>query len=271
MTGESSPNPAQVFEDFFGPAMFQPWAKVLIDLANPSEGANVLDLACATGTVARMVAPRVGSDGSVAGLDFSPVMLGVAQSSPVYGGPAIQWQEGDAAALPYDDGFFDVVISQHGLQFFPDREQSAREIYRVLKPGGRLVANVWQGTEVHPLFRALFEFVAKRLDAPFATVSLPFSLGDPDELDAYIRSGGFETVDVTPQKLEIEFQSADRFVQLSMIGAAAAIPAFGALDAGERTRMGQEIATQLASTLATYVTGDILTMPTAVNIVVAQR
>ena len=70
--------------------------------------------------------------------------------------PAIEWIEGDAVAPPYDDGSSDLVLCQQGLQFFPNREQSAREIFRVLKPGGRLVANVWQGTDVHPVFEAIF-------------------------------------------------------------------------------------------------------------------
>jgi ubiquinone/menaquinone biosynthesis C-methylase UbiE len=78
--------------------MFQTWAKVLINMANPNEGEGVLGLTCATGTVARMIAPRVGATGSVAGLDFSPRMLEVARGAPSLGGPAVQWVEGDAAA-----------------------------------------------------------------------------------------------------------------------------------------------------------------------------
>ena len=90
--------------------MFQPWAKLLIDMANPGEGDGVLDLACASGTVARMIAPRVGSTGTVTGLDFSPPMLAVAQGAPTMGGAEIEWVEGDAVAPPYDDGSFDLVI-----------------------------------------------------------------------------------------------------------------------------------------------------------------
>jgi SAM-dependent methyltransferase len=271
MTSDSSPSPAQIFEDYFGPALFQTWAKVLIDMANPDEGEDVLDLACATGTVARMIAPSIGGSGSVKGLDFSPPMLAVARSAPSLGGSAVEWVEGDAAALPFDDSSFDLVICQQGLQFFPNREQSAREIFRVLKPGGRLVACVWQGTDVHPIFDSLFKLVATRLDAPFGTVSLPFGLGNPDELADYVRSGGFDKAEVTAHELDVEFRSPDRWVQLSMMGAAAAIPAFGELDADQRTALSQDIAESMASTLVPYIQGDVLKMATAVNTVVAVK
>ena len=90
MSPNGSPNPAQIFEDYFGPALFQTWAKVLINMANPNEGEDVLDLACATGTVARMIAPHVGVTGSVGGLDFSPQMLEVARGAPSMGGTALR-------------------------------------------------------------------------------------------------------------------------------------------------------------------------------------
>ena len=271
MSPNGSPNPAQIFEDYFGPALFQTWAKVLINMANPNEGEDVLDLACATGTVARMIAPHVGVTGSVGGLDFSPQMLEVARGAPSMGGAVVEWIEGDAAALPYDDGSFDLVICQQGLQFFQNREQSAREIFRVLKSGGSLVACVWQGTDVHSIFASLFRLVAEKLDAPFETVSMPFGLGDPDELADYIRSGGFDTPEVSSHQLEVEFQSPDRWVQLSMMAAAAAIPAFAELDADQRTAMGEDIAKSLEPVLAPYIQEDVLRMPTAVNVVVAAK
>ena len=100
---------------------------------------------------------------------------------------------------------------------------------------------------------------------------MPFSLGDPDELADYVRSGGFDAPHVSSHQLDVEFQSPDRWVQLSMMGAAATIPAFGALDADQRSAMGEEIAKNLTSVLAPYVDGDVLRMPTAVNVVVGSK
>ncbi len=211
----------------------------------------------------------MGLQGAAAGLDFSAMMLSVARAAPTYGGPPIEWTEGDAANLPYADESFDLVIIQQGLQFFPDRSRSAREIHRVLKPGGRLAAAVWQGTDVHPIFRSLFDLVAQRLDVPFNAVALPFSLGSADELEAYVKLGGFDHVDVTPRELELEFRSPSRFAQLSVVGAAAAIPAFGEMDAEMRAAVGEDVSQELAPTLEPHVVGDILNMHTAVNIAIA--
>lgn len=95
MTVESTkPTPAEVYERVLVPAIARPLARIVIDLAAPTEGERVLDLACGTGLVARTVAPIVGSTGSVVGLDVLPGMLAVARSLPPPGGAAIEWREG---------------------------------------------------------------------------------------------------------------------------------------------------------------------------------
>ena len=271
MTGNPTPNPAQLFEDYLGPAIFQPWGQLLLDLANPGQGDSILDLATATGTIARMAAPRIGLQGAVTGLDFSPQMLAVAMAAPVEGGPPIEWLEGDAAKLPFEDDSFDHVISQQGLQFFPDRLNSAKEIYRVIKPGGRLTVSVWQGMEVHPVMATVFTAVANRLDVPVETVSVPWNMGDPNELSDYVQAGGFEDVKITAPELEISFPSPHRFTQISISAAAAAIPAFAELDAEARASLGGEIAGEVAPDLAPYISGDTLTFNTAVNVASARK
>ncbi len=61
MSQQQSPTPAEMFDRYFGPAIFTPWARVLLEYAAPQPGERVLDLACGTGTVARHVAPMVGA------------------------------------------------------------------------------------------------------------------------------------------------------------------------------------------------------------------
>jgi len=102
----------------------------------------VLDVACGTGIVARQAAPLVGADGQVVALDMNPAMLAVARALPAPSGATIHWREGDAMDLPFEDGAFDVVLCQHGLQFVPDRARAVREMRRVLAPGGRALVIV---------------------------------------------------------------------------------------------------------------------------------
>jgi ubiquinone/menaquinone biosynthesis C-methylase UbiE len=94
--------------------------------------------------VAHLAAPHVGVTGKVVGLDLNPGMLAVARSLPPPQGAMVEWREGDAGALPFAEAFFDVAFCQLGLQYFPDRSKAVREVYRVLKPGGRFVALVWR-------------------------------------------------------------------------------------------------------------------------------
>jgi ubiquinone/menaquinone biosynthesis C-methylase UbiE len=86
-------NPAEMYEQYFVPAMFRPWASLLLRRAAPQPGERLLDVACGTGIVSREAAPWVGPDGQVVALDMNPAMLAVARTLPAPSGARIQWQE----------------------------------------------------------------------------------------------------------------------------------------------------------------------------------
>ncbi len=134
------------------PTIFGPWAQDLVEVAPPRPGERVLDIACGTGIVARTAAGRVGSGGTVVGLDVSAPMLDVARGIAAGEGLSIEWREGSAMKLPFPDSAFEVVLCQQGLQFFPDRAAALREMHRVLGPGGRLALSVWRPIEGSPGF-----------------------------------------------------------------------------------------------------------------------
>ena len=77
-----SGNAADLYEQYAVPYVMGPWAPELVELAALSSGERVLDLACGTGLLARLVAPQVGITGQVTGLDFNAGMLAVARSRP---------------------------------------------------------------------------------------------------------------------------------------------------------------------------------------------
>src|SRR5689334_226086 len=97
-------NPAEVYEQYFVPAMFAPWAAVLLHRAALRTRERVLDVACGTGAVARRAARAVGAGGQVVAVDMNPAMLAVARALPPPSGASIEWREGDAMALPFPDG-----------------------------------------------------------------------------------------------------------------------------------------------------------------------
>jgi ubiquinone/menaquinone biosynthesis C-methylase UbiE len=111
----------------------------LIEQARIQANHKVMDLGCGTGTLAIMI-KKAQPDAQVFGLDADPEMLQVAHRKIERESLAITFDQGMAFDLPYPDGSFDRVLSSlmiHHLKT-PDKEITAREIYRVLKPGGRL-------------------------------------------------------------------------------------------------------------------------------------
>ena len=171
-------SPAEVYERYLGRAIADPFTRVLLDCAGPRPGERVLDLAAGTGSVARHVAPIVGTEGRVVAVDINAAMLAVGRALPAPAGPPVEWREGDAVDLDLPDQSFDLVLCQQGLQFFPDRAAAVREIRRVLTPEGRAVISVWQDLDHHPVYKALFEATACKLRTNVSDFDVSFSLGN---------------------------------------------------------------------------------------------
>jgi ubiquinone/menaquinone biosynthesis C-methylase UbiE len=110
---------------------------------------RMLDIATGTGTIARMVKARTKA--LVHGLDFSPEMIAQAKKSS----PDILFQVGDAHALPYPNGYFDVITCSYGFYWFDKQCAVISEIKRVMKPGGVFILleeEFRQGAPVLPTF-----------------------------------------------------------------------------------------------------------------------
>jgi len=105
----------------------------------PSEA--VLDLGCGAGFDAFVAAQLVGPRGRVVGIDMSPEMIGVAEAGRAEGGfPQVEFHVGKVEALPFPDSSFDVALTNGVLNLIPDKPGALREVFRVLRPSGRLQA-----------------------------------------------------------------------------------------------------------------------------------
>src|SRR6478735_390970 len=161
----------EVYERELIPAVFGPWAPILIQLADPKPGDRVIDIACGTGIVARIAAARVGPSGAVVGVDLNPGMLNVARSlENTDDAASVQWQEASADKLPFPDGSFNVAYCQLGLQFFADRPAALREMRRVLSTKGRLAVMVWCGIQESPGFERFAGILERRVSPAAATI-----------------------------------------------------------------------------------------------------
>ncbi len=144
-------------------------------------GARVLDVACGAGQIA-LIAARAGAQ--VTGCDIATNWLERAQDRADAEGLNITFEEGDAEALPYGDGQFDVVVSLVGAMFAPRPYQVAAELTRVCRPGGVIAMGNWTpGGFVGQMFKA----IAKHL-AP-AGMPSPALWGDEATVSQYLSQG----------------------------------------------------------------------------------
>ena len=149
---------------------------------------RVLDLGTGTGAVAARAAEAVGPGGHVVGVDISPQMLALARARmTARGWSHVTMQEGRAEAIPADDHCFDVILASLSLMYAIDRAVAAREMARVLRPGGRLVAAVWAGPDDCDIVR--FQQIAGSFAGPPPVPGVgPGALADPQpflqQLDA---------------------------------------------------------------------------------------
>lgn len=252
-------NPATIYEDWFVPAVFAPLAHRVLENTEIPPGARVLDVACGTGIVARTVAQRLGPPGRIAGLDLNQAMLAQARRAAEAEGLDIDWQEGSAQDMPFDDGSFDLVFCQMGMQFFPDRPRAAAEMHRVLALGGQVMISTSRGLDQNPFFAAFERAVRRRFEAP--AIELPFSMGDPVVVATLLQDAGFSNVSVEPVEIEANYTQPDRFIELQVAASAAAIPSLQGLNEAELEALIAAIREDMAEPVREATTGDRLRFP----------
>jgi ubiquinone/menaquinone biosynthesis C-methylase UbiE len=119
-------------------------SELLCETVDVHAGTAVLDIACGNGNTS-LSAARRGC--RVTGIDLTPELLEQGRRRAAAEHLNIDFQEGDAESLPFDDVSFDTVLSTFGIMFVPDRRKALSEMLRVLKPGGKIgLANWWSGT-----------------------------------------------------------------------------------------------------------------------------
>lgn len=206
---------AEIYESCFVPAIFAAWAGQVADAAGIAPGDKVLDVGCGTGVLTREALRRVGDAGRVTGLDLNEGMLAVAARRE----PHIEWQQGDAVSLPFNDAHFDVVVSQFALMYFTDRMAALSEIWRTLAPRGRLAIASWAPIDHAAGYRILVDIAARQCGRQAADVlAAPFVLGDHAALAKLFVESGIAGATVTLNKGSVRFPSVSELVRIEIRG-----------------------------------------------------
>ena len=169
-------------------------AEVLVRRAHVESGMTVLDVACGTGN-ASIAAAELGA--RVTGLDSSPHLITIARERGVEANVDVEWLEGDAQSLPFDDDTFDRVISAIGHMFAPDHRRTADELRRVCGKDGRIAIACWtpEGS-IGAMFQRLGEISAP----PSAGFQSPLLWGTEDHVRELLGD------DVEFERHDVEFE-----------------------------------------------------------------
>jgi ubiquinone/menaquinone biosynthesis C-methylase UbiE len=213
--GQVATSAADVYEQFFIPALFVEWPRQVLAVADVQPGQRVLDVACGTGILAREAKKAVGELGAVDGLDINDGMLAVARKRSA----SISWHQGSAEALPFESASFDRVVSQFGLMFFQDRQQAIAEMARVLKPGGRGCVAVWASLADTPGYAAVASMLNDLFGAEIAkSIEAPYCLGDVVTLEKLFSDAGVRNVAVETRQGKARFESIESWIYTDIKG-----------------------------------------------------
>ena len=257
-SGQLIQSAAEIYESFFVPALFADWPPKILEFADLARTNRFLDVACGTGVLARAAANACDE---VTGLDLNTEMLAVAREKD----DRVRWEQGNAEALPYDDGSFDVVASQFGLMFFDDKAKAIAEQYRVLKPGGRLISAVWGSIDDAPGYVAMKAIGVELFGEQLATsFDAPFVLGNANTLTELFQSAGVTGVEVKTLAGEARYPSIDDWVFTDVKGWTLA----GVLDDAQF----DSLLARARSDLRRFVQADAsVSFPVNAHIVVAEK
>ena len=137
------------------------------------ESDRVLDVACGSGN---LTIPAARTGATVTGVDIATNLLEQARERAESEGLKIQFDEGDAENLPYDDAAFDVVMTMYGAMFTPRPELVSSELVRVCKPGGRIAMANWTPSG---FIGQMFKVTGKHVPPP-PTMPSPIKWGDEE-------------------------------------------------------------------------------------------
>ena len=213
-TWQISGNSPAAYERYLVPGFFKPWAETLTAYTSPTSGGEILDVACGTGIVARTVASTLKNGARVIGLDNNREMLNKASELSEKAGLEIDWQQGHADQLPYENDRFDYVFCQQGMQFFPEPQQVLKEMHRVLKPGGRLALNIMRSIRHNPAFKILSDELEKHVgENAGSMMRAPFPEWDQKKIRNMVEDAGFRDISLHLEIISMRFPSSEEFLR----------------------------------------------------------
>jgi SAM-dependent methyltransferase len=206
-------------------------APLLIRFGGLSDGDRVLDVGCGTGSLT-FTLPEIANVARVTGIDLTEGFIEFARAHN--NDSRINFEQGDARVLPFEDNTFDRALSLLVLQFIPDAARAVAEMSRVVKPGGTVTAAVWDAYGGTPHTRMMWD-IAATLD-PSVERPLFRPLSQPNEMAALWGELGLVNVEQTSLLIRMQFLGFDDY-WLPLTGEGPVAKFVGGLSASARATL----------------------------------
>lgn len=244
-----------------------PQGQAIIDHLAPQGSQRILDIAAGTGEPGLRIAQLV-QQGRVVITDLAESMLQVAvEKAARLGLSNVEFKEADANALPFDDNSFDAVSCRLGFMFFPDVQQAAREMVRVLKPGGRIATTVWAEPEKNFFVTCPMQAINKHVPMPPPPPGAPgiFRCAQPGMVSDLFKAAGLRNVAERDVPCPMPVATPEQFWEWQTEVAAPVVAALANADADTVARVKADV---IAAVKERYPNGNL---PACARVIVGTK
>lgn len=228
----------ELFMDFL-----KPMGDEIINLLNPKDTEVILDVASGTGEPGLTIANKL-KFGKVVVTDLSEDMLEIARENAQHKGISnIEIFPCDVCEMPFADNAFDAISCRFGFMFFPDMLLAAKEMARVLKPGGRIATSVWNVPEKNFWITAILGTISKNMDLPPPPPGAPgmFRCAKEDLIAGIFRQAGLKNITVKEVTGKMKCKTSDVYWNAMTEVAAPVVAALSNADDSMNEKIKSEV------------------------------
>jgi ubiquinone/menaquinone biosynthesis C-methylase UbiE len=246
----------------------QPFHAAALSLMNPRPGEQVLDMGTGPGEPALTIARAVAPGGRVTGIDLSENMIEIARRvGKARGIQNTDFRVMDCSQLDIPDSTFDAAICCFGFQIFTNPEKAAAQVFRVLKPKGRITATVWSTGSKVPFLDVLIAPMLEHVEPDESGyLPTPYETGGPGEMVAFLEAAGFRNAREHRVTHEMRFNDGESYLNALLKGTP-----IGHSLLEESAEVQAEVLRKARANLEKWTTADGIRLPAECVIVSARK
>lgn len=224
-------------------SFLRPMGKKIIEFIKPQGSQTILDIASGTGEPALSIAAML-TGGKVVMTDIAEDMLAIANENAASRNIInVETKVSDVSNLPFDDNMFDSISCRFGFMFFPDMQMAANEMYRVLKPSGKIATSVWNIPEKNFWVTATMGTIMKHIEVPQNSPGAPgmFRCCKPGLMKEIFEKVGFKNISEEEIPTTLDCGTPDRYWSMMTEVGAPIVAALSKADDNLKEKIKEEV------------------------------